>query len=132
MRMNGARLCGRSGPCHRDEFSGARGCVSAAKAVSARRVWGIVLTFRKSCSRNPRSGFGRRSGGANVNCCFPYFSTDCECDILVRMYYIFDEKTGKYRETWPTFKYDGERYYYLGNCFAGEEVEHGREIPIVG
>ncbi len=43
-----------------------------------------------------------------------------------------DEKTGKYRETWPTFKYDGERYYYLGNCFAGEEVEHGREIPIVG
>lgn len=41
-----------------------------------------------------------------------------------------DDK-GTYRETWMTFKHDGERYYYMGNCFAGEEIERGKEIPIV-
>ncbi len=36
-----------------------------------------------------------------------------------------ENEQGRLRAIWPTFDYDGERYYYLGNCFAG-----GREnIP---
>ena len=45
----------------------------------------------------------------------------------------FDEKTGKLRPTYPTFKKvrglnEKAIYAYCGNCFVGENIERG-ELP---
>ena len=32
---------------------------------------------------------------------------------------------GSWKKTWPTFIKKGEKYYYLGNCFAGERKHRG-------
>ena len=43
-----------------------------------------------------------------------------------------DPKTGRARATYATFKYvANELWEYCGNCFAGETVERGEEIPYV-
>ena len=43
-----------------------------------------------------------------------------------------DDKTGKYRDTYSTFKRIAEDVWmYCGNCFVGEDTERGRELPYV-
>lgn len=43
-----------------------------------------------------------------------------------------DEKTGESRAVYYTFKKIAEGIYeYCGRCFAGENVERGKEIPII-
>ena len=32
---------------------------------------------------------------------------------------------GTWKETWATFAKDGDRYFYLGHCFAGERKHRG-------
>lgn len=43
-----------------------------------------------------------------------------------------DEKTGEGRETYTTFKkVDDGIYEYCGDCFRGENVQRGKDIPVV-
>ena len=34
-------------------------------------------------------------------------------------------ENGIWKETWATFAKDGDKYYYLGHCFAGERKHRG-------
>lgn len=38
-------------------------------------------------------------------------------------YSMKQDKDGNWKETWTTFAREGNKYYYLGNCFAGKR-EH--------
>lgn len=38
-------------------------------------------------------------------------------------YSMKQDKDGNWKETWTTFAREGDKYYYLGNCFAGKR-EH--------
>lgn len=33
-----------------------------------------------------------------------------------------EDDEGRWRATWATFIQEGDKYYYLGHCFAGETV----------
>ena len=43
-----------------------------------------------------------------------------------------DERTGRFRATYSTFKrVDGNTWEYCGDCFIGENVQHGKELQYV-
>lgn len=65
--------------------------------------------------------------------CLPPVCMRNECMQVGEAYSTkIDDKTGQWRNTYTTFKkLSSKLYEYCGNCFCGENVERGIEIPIV-
>lgn len=57
--------------------------------------------------------------------------SDC-CQVGEAHSHKVDEKTGKTRATYATFKrVDNETWEYCGYCFMSENIERGKELPYV-
>lgn len=65
--------------------------------------------------------------------CLPPICLRSDCMQCGEPYsHIEDPDTKRYRATYTTFKkVDKGIYEYCGNCFAGENVERGKELPYV-